>query len=258
MGKAKQRTQESDSSLEQALRRQEQRASCDAFVGEVVPDRNFPNRLLIVSNAYTFYSVGADDVVEKETYSETTQRIWIRRGAAVWQCTRALENYEQGNFVHFMERIPPPAVRLLPGDPQPGTAADQQKLSSGTKIEGAAKLFANSCQGGDAYDNNCAHFLSDAFIRAGFSELRNANQCINARCETSANRPIRARDMWCWFQSKATQAGRTVTRNTGIWAVFQVHETQYWGGHVVIIDSGSWKFYGTGWYGQWDQYSYKW
>ena len=62
--------------------------------------------------------------------------------------------------------------------------------------------------------------------------------------------------MECWFKSKATDTGGAVARDTGIWAVFQ--HNGYPGGHVVIIDSGTWKYYGTGWYGDWDQYSYKW
>jgi hypothetical protein len=177
----------------------------------------------------------------------------------VWRCTRSSTG--QRNLVRVdvpMEWAYPPTPRLLAGDPQAGTATDQQSLSSGTTIEGAAKLYLGSCAGGDSYDNNCAHYLSDAFIRTGFAELRNANDCIDARCSTTAKRPIRARDMWCWFKSGASESGGTVARDTGLWAVFQLKESVYWGGHVVIIDSGTWKYYGTGWYGDWDQYSYKW
>src|SRR5262249_43882614 len=105
--------------------------------------------------------------------------------------------------------------------------------------------------------NNCAHFLSDALMRAGFSDLEPPAECINARCGKSA-RPIRARDMWCWFKSRATKTSRTPTRNTGTWAVFQLDEQEYWGGHVVLLDSDAWKYYGTGWYSKWEQYLYQW
>jgi hypothetical protein len=64
--------------------------------------------------------------------------------------------------------------------------------------------------------------------------------------------------MWCWFKTKASETGGEVARNTGLWAVFQLKENVYWGGHVAIIDSNTWKYYGTGWYSQWDQYAYKW
>ena len=246
-------------SLEEALQCQERRANSDLFVGIIVPDRNFADRLLIVCHPNTFYSVHRDDILDSEKIGGA-EKIWVRNGSSVWLCTRSPERQQRHSFgpEFSMESLSPPAPRLLPGAPQAGTAADQRSLSAGTTIEGAAKLFASSCEGNDSFDNNCAHFLSDAFIRTGFSELRNANGCINARCGTTAKRPIRARDMWCWFKSKANESGTTVKPNTGIWAVFQLNESEYWGGHVVIIDSQTWKYYGTGWYGDWDQYSYKW
>ena len=242
--------------LEEVLQRQQQRANCDLFVGEVLPDRNFANRLLVVTGPDIFYSVHVDDIFERET---TTERVWVRDGSTVWRCTSSSQSKRQYDLrLDSMESTRPPAPRLLAGDPQAGTVADQQNLSAGTTIEGAAKLFAGSCAGGDSYGNNCAHYLSDAFIRAGFTDLRNANACINARCSTAAKRPLRARDMWCWFKSKASESGGAVARHTGIRAVFQLKESEYWGGHVAIVDSGTWKYYGTGWYGDWDQYSYKW
>jgi hypothetical protein len=114
--------------------------------------------------------------------------------------------------------------------------------------------FFESCAGGDQYANNCAHFLSDAFIRAGYAKLRT----YGARCNTSAHRPIRAREMWEWFQTQANVESYVPTQGTGWWAIFQLDESAYWGGHVVVLDSDSWKFYGTGWYGSWAQYMYKW
>jgi hypothetical protein len=125
-------------------------------------------------------------------------------------------------------------------------------------LESVAQFWSDSCAGGDHYPNNCAHFLSDAFIRAGFSELSGGVSCIQARCSTSAKRPIRARDMWCWFQAKATKTSSVLTKNTGWWVVFQLDEETYWGGHVVLFDSDSWKYYGTGWYPNWSQHMYQW
>jgi hypothetical protein len=151
-----------------------------------------------------------------------------------------------------------PAMRYFASAPEEGGSADQAKLNGGKTVEGAAKIFSKSCDGGDTYDNNCAHFLSNALIDAGFADLRQANSCITARCATPAKRVIRARDMWCWFKSVATTSGAAVARNTGFWAVFQLDEAQYWGGHVAIIDSNAWKYYGTGWYENWQQYSYQW
>ena len=115
--------------------------------------------------------------------------------------------------------------------------------------------------GGDHYANNCALYLSDAFFQAGFAELaagQPADHFITARCGSSAKRPIRARDIWQWFQSKAMQTNRTINRNTGIWAVFQLDEQVYWGGHVLIIDTDAWAGYGTGNHPDWSQYALRW
>jgi hypothetical protein len=170
-------------------------------------------------------------VSRKDDQTLKSEKVWVRKGSAIWRCTRSPERRREHGFALdvSMEWLAPPAPRLLAGNPQAESTADQQSLSAGTTIEGAAKLFANSCAGGDRYENNCAHFLSNAFIRAGFGELRNANDCIDARCSTEAKRPIRARDMWCWFKSKASESVGVVERNTGLWAVFQLDESEYWG-----------------------------
>lgn len=154
---------------------------------------------------------------------------------------------------------PPPPFRKA-DDPQPAAAAHiaQLEVAVAKSIPGAAALYSGDCQGGDRYKNNCAHFLSDAFIRAGYSELAPPAACIEARCSTSARRPIRARNMWCWFKGMATESRTTLPRNEGLWAVFQLDESQYWGGHVLIIDTTNNVYYGTANYPNWDQYFYRW
>lgn len=164
---------------------------------------------------------------------------------------------------------PPPVPKYDANAPKKCTECKQPSLEeikpespSLPSLKGVCIMFFNtpdhkgSCVGGDRFENNCAHFLSDAFIRAGYTELLPSNPHINARC-APAKRPIRARDMWSWFQSKAVRTSRTPTKNTGMWAVFQLNEDLYWGGHVVILDSDQWVFYGTAWYGNWDQYLYQ-
>ena len=163
-----------------------------------------------------------------------------------------------------MEDIPPPIQNYVPGMPTPVSLFEVTldiTPFAGT-LAGAFAAFNNSCVGNHKETNNCAHFLSDAFIRAGFSELLPNNPHINARC-TQASRPVRARDMWSWFQSKATRTSRAIQRNTGIWAVFQLKESVYWGGHVIILDTDKWRFVGSGdpdytAYWDWDQYLYQW
>ena len=162
-----------------------------------------------------------------------------------------------------MENIaPPPPPSPKPGQPVPASPADIAALraqNTVTKsIAGAAGYFNSTCTGQDRLENNCAHFLSDAFIRAGYDELLPPNACINARCETGAKRPVRARDMWCWFKKLATEEAQTLPKGKGFWAVFQLDETVYFGGHVLIIDTDTNIYYGTGNYPDWTQHCYKW
>jgi hypothetical protein len=162
-----------------------------------------------------------------------------------------------------MEDVPPPEPpEPGVGDPRPASTEDIAKLRAEllvTKsIAGAAALFRKACDGGDTYENNCAHYLSDAFLRAGYTELAPPSACINARCGTVAKRPVRARDMWCWFKEMKKEERSTLPKNEGFWAVFQLKEDEYWGGHVVIIDTDTGVYYGTGNYPQWNQHAYKW
>jgi hypothetical protein len=162
-------------------------------------------------------------------------------------------------FALAMEHVPPPAPKFDPNAPTPGDSSKlERKRAAVPSLEAVASYWSDSCAGQDSYANNCAHFLSDAFIRAGYTELNPPAACINARCETPAKRPVRARDMWCWFQSKATKTSTQLTKNTGWWAAFQLNETVYWGGHVALFDSNNWKYYGTGWYEDWGQHLYQW
>lgn len=158
-----------------------------------------------------------------------------------------------------MENIaPPPFPDPMPGDPERGRSKDVQPHSALVpSLAGAAAKYKDECKGGDSYGNNCAHFLSNAMIEAGYSELEPPNDCVNARCGTSAKRVIRAREMWCWFKKKAIKTATSLPKNDGYWAVFQLDESEYWGGHVLIYDSDSNKYYGTGHYPDWDQYCYK-
>jgi hypothetical protein len=116
---------------------------------------------------------------------------------------------------------------------------------------------ASCCAGGDSFINNSAHFLSNAFIGAGYTELLT----YGARCP--AHRPLRAREMHEWFKTKSStepsgESSTQLQRGTGWWAVFQLDEQVYWCGHVALLDSDNWVYYGTAWYGSWSQYLYRW
>ena len=161
-----------------------------------------------------------------------------------------------------MEDVPPPPPREVVGSHRPADAGalvvPAPGAPSGPSIVAAAAAYRGDCAGVDAFVNNCAHFLSDAFIRVGYDELLADIPYIHARCCTFARRPIRARNMWEWFQSKARLSTTDVQRGTGFWAVFQLEESEYWGGHVVIIDTDSWTYFGTGNYPAWHQHAYQW
>ncbi len=151
------------------------------------------------------------------------------------------------------ESIVQPSSLLTPNSPVEGGSTDQAKLKAGTTLEGTAKLFERKCKGKvSSYPNNCAHYLSDAFIDAGFSDLSSAHPCVTHRCGTpdctsGGKRPTRAKDMRCWFLGKDASPVASVKKGTGFYAVYQERQSDGQG-HVVILDSGTWKFYGTGWF----------
>lgn len=222
-------------------------------------DDNIPGNILIVHILGSIYSFPKKDILESEPIRGGQVRVWIRGGAKAFYMRSFIVGSEEA-FTVGMEDVAPPPMIFDPNAPslvssKPGT--DSLKEALVTTLAGAMSAYNGTCTGGDSFDNNCAHFLSDAFIRSGFSELHNNNTHINARC-SPARRPIRARDMWSWFQSKARRTSRVIARNTGIWAIFQINESEYWGGHVVLLNSDTWNYSGTGWYGQWDQYLYQW
>ncbi|VXC65663.1 hypothetical protein [Pseudomonas sp. 9Ag] len=164
--------------------------------------------------------------------------------------TTGLEPDDQAQ--HF-ESILQPASLLTSASPAEGKSTNQAKLKAAKTLEGAAKLFEPACKGEvSSYANNCAHYLSDALIDAGFSDLSSAHACVTHRCGTpdctsGGKRPTRAKDMRCWFLEKDGSPVSSVQRGTGFYAVYQERQSDGQG-HVVILDSGTWKFYGTGWY----------
>jgi hypothetical protein len=150
------------------------------------------------------------------------------------------------------ENLSPLPSILTANSPEEGGPGDQAILKVGMTIEGAAKLFKHSCSGGQEYPDNCAHFLSDALILAGFSKLGAAHSCVSARCtkpgcSAVSKRPIRAKDIRCWFKENAKTTDTSVAKHSGFWAVYQERQADGQG-HVVVLDANAWKFYGTGWF----------
>ncbi|MGW5781624.1 hypothetical protein [Streptomyces sp. NPDC003863] len=283
--------------LSSLMERASKRDSTVPFDGYSRDDGNIPGNILIVESGDCVYSFAKSDIMDRETLGEDRIRVYVRQGATAFRLGRMRAGEPQDAFMVAMESIAPPTSPGMPGEPKPaggpGGLANAEAMEhlappSAVDMPGAPRYaeagtgqaqaqaqvaqprvlapplstvgsyWTNSCIAGDTFANNCAHFLSDAFIRAGYTELFAPNSYINARCYTYARRPIRAREMWAWFASKAVRTSSTPTPYTGWWAVFQLDESVYWGGHVALFDSDSWTYYGTGWYGAWRQYMYQW
>src|SRR5262249_960283 len=150
-------------------------------------------------------------------------------------------------FLEDSENYAPPTPMFIDGAPKP--AAGRTKIyeldvsaRSAPKLSNVAEVWdpscrdcsganpSSCCKGQQKYDNNCAHFLSDALIRAGFHELvtdPKLYKCDKSTCKVPTDRrPIRAREMWEWFKRKAQLKHEKIKwdqipKNSGWWAVFQ-------------------------------------
>lgn len=121
-------------------------------------------------------------------------------------------------------------------------------------LEDVAAAYTQTCACGERLSNNCAHFLSDAFIRAGYTELKTSD-AFTTRCK--AGRPIRAQEVMHWFQTQAdTFTEVRPDGGTGMWAVYQEKPNRR---HVTVIDMNTGIFYGTDDCKTWPvQWFYKW
>jgi hypothetical protein len=124
----------------------------------------------------------------------------------------------------------------------------------GISLSTVAQHYERGCVCGVRLSNNCAHYLANAFIRAGYIELLDA-PAIQARC--TSGRPIRAQDMLRWFQHRAERFHSGIPpKGTGLWAGYQEKTNRR---HVLIYDADTGRYYGTDhckdwpvqWYYQW-------
>ena len=102
-------------------------------------------------------------------------------------------------------------------------------------IEKAWSYYVDSCKCGERQTNNCAHYLSNAFINAGYSDLdggTGANwRIVNGFCVCPAGRPIRAKEMRDWFSRTFSEQSGPPTN--GYTAVYQERPSNG-RGHVLI------------------------
>lgn len=79
-------------------------------------------------------------------------------------------------------------------------------ISSGGSLEKAFDAYtSNSCSCGIRYADNCAHYLSNALIKGGFSELDGGNgkdlrKERNGMIVCRTGRPVRAKELRNWFK----------------------------------------------------------
>lgn len=91
-------------------------------------------------------------------------------------------------------------------------------------LNSAMSFYTNSCTCGYRYSDNCAHFLGNALIKAGYT----MNSGISAKC--SHGRPIRAKEVRTWASRFSSQF--STGPSSGTWLVYQ--ESSRYQGHVLI------------------------
>jgi hypothetical protein len=133
-----------------------------------------------------------------------------------------------------------------------------------------ATAFSNyrgSCDCGENLGNNCAHYLSDALIRAGYSDLDGGTGALyrrrNGRIVCKSGRPVRAAELRDWFAAQATDTHEgEPTDDSRYWSVYQRRHTDGQGHVVIHHHSGAGTAYthaGTGDYPSWrTQSHYTW
>ena len=111
-------------------------------------------------------------------------------------------------------------------------------------LRDAAKAYYEGCVCNDKVTfkkHNCTHYLSNAFILAGYTELLDCDG-FSQRCK--AGRPVRAQEFMKWFQAKAVRfnEGRPPA-HSGVWAGYQEKDGSRH--HVLLIDTDRQKYFGT-------------
>ena len=125
--------------------------------------------------------------------------------------------------------------------------------------------YNNNCICNTSAGQNCAHFMSDALIRAGYLQLLSGFTTWGCAAAWGSKRPVQAKEMCAWFKGRAlvTLKGGAYFRpapGTGIYVVYQQYTTSPTSqGHVCFWDSNNGTARGTLWLPWWAvQEFYKW
>jgi hypothetical protein len=115
-------------------------------------------------------------------------------------------------------------------------------------LKSTFELYRGRCECGEAYVNNCAHYLTDAMVRAGLPK-----PFPNAYEKCPKGRLKRAKETLEWFKTFKTgfKENHQGLALTGYWFVYQ--EDASGQGHVCVHleASGSFTVRGTGDYSGW-------
>ncbi|MEO6550844.1 MAG: hypothetical protein ABIN94_22770 [Ferruginibacter sp.] len=255
----------------------DQHINGQSYLGFKYPDNNFTGHILLVESKDAIYSFNQNDITKETTLPDGKVSLEIRKGSVAYRCNLLIVGKEELSFQNITDNLLPPLPVYKKGDPKPANKNDIAKIK---KLNPLARTLASvaanwtmpngGCALGNTPPNNCAHYLSDAFIKAGYTELLKRNGegqgiffhwCDIVTPPNTVNpeaRPIRAKQMWEWFKTMATISQTTKPANSGFWAVFQA-DAVYPTGHVLLYDSNNRKIYGTGVYWDWaEQYFYQW
>ncbi|RPD46485.1 hypothetical protein [Paracnuella aquatica] len=249
------------------------------FTGKKLLDRNFPGNFLLVESASKIYSFNSDDILDEEETSEGFVRITMRPGCSGMMTTPYIVDHYTVSLIDGIDNREPPLPIHKLGDPPLATESDITELVASRPLaktlSDAASKYKNECELGATLpnQNHCTHYLSSAFIRAGYNELLRKNSegrgIFHHWCDTITPprtknenaRPIKAKEMHEWFKSMKKSSQTERPDNQGFWAVYQHDEEAYpgGGGHVLIYDSDKKIAFGTGVYWRWkEQYFYQW
>jgi len=140
-----------------------------------------------------------------------------------------VSNYSVSRVNHYPVLAPQQPPRLAPQLPS---------------LKLAFTLYSSNCICGKKLANNCAHFLSDALIRAGYQINDGFGIAKFERC--TSGRSIRAKELLSWAKymvgqnkgesrlSHNAEHGHKTTINSGFWFVYQ--ERRDGQGHVCLHD----------------------
>lgn len=257
--------------LLKVLRKFDSQSTGKLYSGHKYPDNNLPGHILLVESSNSIYSFNKNDILNESPLPNGKVYLEIRNGSVAYLSKPFLVGKEEVNFQNITDNLVAAVPSPRKGDPRLATKKDIEKLKKlkplARTLASVATFWNNSCNLSDVEGNNCAHYLSDAFIRAGYPELKkvSANPHISLWCDWNDTvksdnaRPVRALDMKGWFDSMATRRATTKQSGNGFWAVYQERQSDGQG-HVLLYDSDNDVVYGTGGVGYWTwkQFFYQW